>query len=753
MHDASIIRRGPAWRGLDPYAQLIMALLPRATSICLFDEDAELRWSSETTTGPDLVTLVEDALATARAESDSAGQLRMLDGSTPVYLCWVRGESEQLVSIVAIVCREGREPQSFTLVHALLRPLLECLRRELIAQTDIRRLSSTLSARDQELDLLLSVAGQPTGARERGEDELGALLKSAGEKLRCCLAALVVPEKGLVLMRTTGERPPDSAALARTQRQLLALAQARRAPFAINRVAAAAGQPALPYRILGCPLRHPSGRTMGVFTLFRVQEAPEFAERDTPLAELLARRAVQLIESSYDDLSGLLTRSAFEQRVLAGSEQRVAGTRCSLLYADVDQLHVVNENFGMHVGDNIIAQLGELVRRRLPPGALAARISGDRIALLLPAAPGDAADFAESLREAAQRIGAFFGDARLHVSVSIGVAELGPRDDFHHVFAAAESACKAAKDRGRNRVEVFADADASIIRRVDDIAISVDVRAAIAEQRLRLDGQLILPLGTALDARPHFELLLRMIGHDGETLGPDRFLSAANRYQLMPEIDRWVVRHAIDMLRPHAVLLRARPVVFAINFSGQSIGNEAFEQYIVAELEASGLDPAIFCFELTESAAVSNITRAEVFMRRLRQLGCGVALDDFGTGLSSLSYLRQLPVDMLKIDGSFIRDILRDQRCESMVRAIAQLARGMGLVTVAEYVETEEILARVATLGVDYGQGFAIGRPTPLTELLEGLPVFAGAGTAVHRAAEPSAEDEAGLLVAIGAGR
>jgi EAL domain-containing protein (putative c-di-GMP-specific phosphodiesterase class I) len=195
----------------------------------------------------------------------------------------------------------------------------------------------------------------------------------------------------------------------------------------------------------------------------------------------------------------------------------------------------------------------------------------------------------------------------------------------------------------------------------------------------------------------------------------------------MPTIDRWVVDKALALLKPQAAFLAAKPVGFAINFSGQSLNDESFGDFLVERLESSGLDPSLFCFELTENATVASIGRAETLMRRLRRIGCGVALDDFGTGLSSLSYLRQLPVTTLKIDGSFVRDILKDTRSESMVQAIAQLARGMGIATVAEYVETDELRHRIAALGVDYGQGFAIGRPTPLQEVLAELPLLAAA--------------------------
>jgi EAL domain-containing protein (putative c-di-GMP-specific phosphodiesterase class I) len=195
----------------------------------------------------------------------------------------------------------------------------------------------------------------------------------------------------------------------------------------------------------------------------------------------------------------------------------------------------------------------------------------------------------------------------------------------------------------------------------------------------------------------------------------------------MPAIDRWVIEQAIALLKPHAELLRGQAVGFAINFSGQSLSEDDFGDYLLERIAASGLDPSVFTFELTETATVANIGRAEALIRRLRSLGCGVALDDFGTGLSSLSYLRQLPVTTLKIDGSFVRDILKDARSDSMVHAIAQLARSMSIATVAEYVETEEIRQRIAAIGVDYGQGFAIGHPVPFSDVLAELPLLASA--------------------------
>ena len=727
------------WGSFEPYVQLIRSLLPRATAVAIFDADGEMRWTSETTTGPDLINLIEEVLPKSKGSKDSPGELTMLDGNVPVYVCWLRNDAGVLIAILTVLCRANgpaeTDSRSFSLTYSFLRPALECLRRDMVARAAIDDLSRSVTSLDKDLQLLLADSGSRAAACGDGSDELKNIVQQAMEHLECAFAALIVPEKGIVLIRAAANQmPADNQLVARTHRQLLSMAQMRREPVIINRVngAASPGAISMPYRILSCPLQQHGGKIIGVLALFRDDSACEFTARDARIGDLLARKANGVIESSYDALSGLYTRPAFEQRVRAVVAAAKRPTQWSALYIDTDQLHVINDNFGMHVGDGIIGHLGELLRRRLPPSAFAARISGDRFAVLLPTGLEDAASFAESLREGAERLGAMQGEAHMHVSISIGVAPLdADAGELMHSLAAAETACKAAKDRGRNRVETYQVDDPSIVRRFADINIAARLRVAISEDRLRLDAQLITPFIPGPNTRPHYELLLRMIDEDGETLGPDRFLSAANRYQLMPTIDRWVIDKALELLKPQAELLTGHPVGFAINFSGQSLNDDDFGDFLLGRLESCGLDPSLFCFELTENATVANIARAEALMRRLRRLGCNVALDDFGTGLSSLSYLRQLPVTTLKIDGSFVRDILKDARAESMVQAIAQLARSMSITTVAEYVETEEIRHRLATLGVDYGQGFAIGRPTPFTQVLAELPLLAAASPVV----------------------
>lgn len=715
---------------MEPYAQLVRSLLPRAASVNLFDSKGKLLWSSAVSANSELFAVVLEAISHLENDREGAGQHCVLPDDAPAYLFWLRDASGGVAAIAAVVCKRASpaEVLPFSFVLEQLRPAMELLRRDLLARANIDRLNESLTARDKDLELLLSVTG--SHPKVGGSDDLQSLLANAANHLKCVLAGIVVPDKGLTL---TFPDSHDSSILGRTQRQLLAITQTRRDPLVINRIATQAGQVAIPYRILACPLRQGSGRTSGVLALFRKLEAPEFVGRDVHLADLVAHKIAASIETSYDTLSGLLTRAALEQRVkLMFAEAGARVQRWSLLYVDIDELHVINENFGMHVGDQAIAQIGDLLRKHLPGNSFAARISGDRFAVVMPSEMDEAAMFGEGLREGVTRLSTAHVDARYRLSISLGVTPFSGRDgELGRSLAEAESACKAAKDRGRNRLETFQENDVSIIRRFTDINVATDVRGALAENRLRLEAQLIAPFTNQplneSHAKPHYELLLRMLDPEGNTIGPDRFLSAALRYQMMPTIDRWVIASVIEMLRPRRELLAKAPVCFTINFSGQSLQDEEFADYVIRSIETSRINPAVFCFELTESAAVASINDAEKLMQRLRKLGCGVALDDFGTGLSSLSYLRSMPVSMLKIDGSFVRDILRDERAESMVRAIAQLARAMNITTVAEYVETEEIRTRVRSLGVDYGQGFAIARPVPVAEVLDVLPVLAAA--------------------------
>jgi diguanylate cyclase (GGDEF)-like protein len=737
-------------KSLEPYGQLIKMLWPRASSIDIFDLDGVQRWSSSDLDCADLRPLVERARSVQPGAED--GIFAEIDEDTPVYLFRLQDPGGELLAVLAVICRgDGTPAKPWSFMHSLLRPALECLQRELVAQESIGELNRHLATHDKDLDLLLAITADNGENDEPADDtdELRWIVQRSIDHLDCLFGALVIPDKGIAICRAASGASGSQSAevLTRTHRHLLTWARLQGKTLVVNKVAASGD--ALPYKILSCPVRQAASKVVGFFALFRTEDMADFDHRHTRIARLMARKTAAVLQNNYDSATGLLTRAAFDRHAQA-SLVRAGGEEHCIVYIDIDQMHVINENFGMHVGDDVITRVAELTRRTSRARAVSARISGDRFALLLPnselqAAVEVARKLCESVRTTVpeeQR-----GEAP-EVTLSIGVASLsGSRSKLAHALAAAEVACKAAKDRGRNRVEVYQDADVSIIRRHTDINVAAQLRDALRTDQFRLDLQPILPLQGG-SKEPHFELLLRMIGADGASIAPEKFLSAAARYQLMPAIDRWVVEHAVSILKENEALLRQHSACFTINIAGPSIAQPDFLDFVESTVRNSALPPDMFCFELTETAAVANMGRAEAFMQRLRNFGCTFALDDFGTGFSSLAYLKALPVTLLKIDGSFVRDVIVDSRSQSMVRAIAQLAKTMCMETVAEYVETDEIRRRVAALGVDYGQGFCLGKPQPLADVLRDLPVF----EAFSRSPRHDPLSETGLLAQLAAG-
>jgi diguanylate cyclase (GGDEF)-like protein len=709
---------------LDPYGQLLRMLMPRALGIAFHDARGRLLWAAEGYDGPDPTPLIAAALA--QAPPATAG---LIDGfsqdheGAPAYVFRLRGAEGEVIAAVILLTRDG-ENRPYSFVHALVLPALECLQRELEARANVEGLTRDLQSRDDDLDLLLKMAPADPDSPQAG-DELGVLVQTCVEHLGCHLGALVVPERGIAICKAPSGARPQVELLTHIHRHLLNWVQLQRRNLVINKVKVRPIE-LPPYKILCTPVRHVSGRVVGFLALFRTEDAPNFEPRTERLVELLSRKTATTLANNFDQLTALLTRPAFETQVRGQLAARRQPVPECVLYLDIDRMHVVNDNFGMHIGDEVIGKVAEVLRRKPRPGALSARIAGDRFAVFLPDCTLEfAQQIGELLRRQCSDLTYPRPDGTVQVSVSCGAAELPPEsaNRLAHGLANAEIACKAAKDRGRDRVEIFQDADLSIIRRSTDVVVVQALHEALAADRFALFVQPILPLNSER-TEPRFEFLLRMVSENSELLPPEKFLSAAERYQLLPAIDRWVIKNAIGALTAQASLLRGRAVRFSINITGASIASEEFLEFLEGTIKDSGLPPEMLCFELTETSAVSNLARANRLMQRLQKLGCSFALDDFGTGLSSLVYLKSLPVSVLKIDGAFVRDAGVNPRTESMVRAIAQMARTMGMETVAEYVETDELRTRMAGLGVDYGQGFAIGRPVPIDQVLADLALY-----------------------------
>jgi diguanylate cyclase (GGDEF)-like protein len=718
----------PAAKAYDTYGQLIKMLLPRAQNIAIYDGRGDLVWANDGFNSPDLRPLVERAHAeTADGAAEPAGFASHLDDGTPVYVFRLRDDLGELQAVVCLSCRANSsgEERPFSLIHGLLSPALSCLQRELAAHTSIGVLNRTLDARAQDFDMLLSAADDES--TNGLTDELRRLVQTCTSSLSAVLGALLIPERNITLSRTPqgASRGGEADVLARTHKHLISLAQAQGRTMVVNKITV--GAPDVPpFKIVSVPVRHVSGRVIGILAMFRAADGADFDLRHTRLVEVLGRRVTGILENNYDTLTGLLTATAFEQQARAQLAAVKDGTANCVLLADVDHMDTINNDFGMHVGDEVIAKIAEILRRPSHPNAIAARIAGDQFALFLPDCdPERALALAETLRGAVAQLGAVRGEGSTPISVSCGVARVPAGSvKLAHALACAEVACKAAKGRGRDRVELYQDADISIIRRSSDFTLITVIKDALAEDRFRLDLQTIMPLSHQQGTDLYFEVLLRMNDGEGKSVAPAKFLAAAKRAQLLPEIDRWVIVNTLRQLNANADILSRHPAAFSINISGATLVKPDFAEFIESALADHQVAARRILFEVSEADVVAHAAKAGPFFERIRALGCRVALDDFGSGLTSLANLKDLPVDVLKIDGSLVRDVLTHERAATLVAAIAQMARALGLQTVAECVETESVRERIAALGVEFAQGFSIGKSQPFAEVLIDLPLF-----------------------------
>ena len=453
------------------------------------------------------------------------------------------------------------------------------------------------------------------------------------------------------------------------------------------------------------PLRDRDGRRAGSVVAFR--DVSKWRQ----LTALLTHQA------THDALTGLVNRAELERRLQAAIDSQETGQVHSLLYLDLDQFKVVNDTSGHVAGDALLKELGQLLRGQLRAHDTVARLGGDEFGVLLEECPPERAlAIAEKLRQAVAEFPFTWGEHAFSVCVSIGhVCFHQGETTLGEVLSKADEACYLAKDLGRNRVHAYQAGDEELARRHGEMEWVGPLRKALRQGRFVLYEQKIVDLDDAA-APPHFEILLRMRDEAGRLVQPMTFIPAAERYNLMPAIDRWVISAVVAALGQRIKAdAGACNCLYAINLSGGSITNAHLSQFIRDELAAHGVPGRCVCFEITETAAIGNLTHAVQLMDDLKVLGCRFSLDDFGSGMSSFAYLKRLPVDFLKIDGVFVRDIEVDPIDRAMVSAIHQIGSLMGLKTIAECVESEAILAQLRSIGVHFGQGYALGMPEPFS--------------------------------------
>jgi len=420
----------------------------------------------------------------------------------------------------------------------------------------------------------------------------------------------------------------------------------------------------------------------------------------------------------HDELTGLPNRKALEQGLTDACRQASLHDRTySLCFIDLDRFKVINDSAGHAAGDVLLREVARTIRANVREGDLTARLGGDEFAVVLADCAIEQAE--EVGAKLVETIGAmsFVWNEKIYTpGASIGICEITPTATLGDLMSQADVACYTAKSAGRNRVSLYRPGESDAQRHHQDIHVAAGIRAAITANRFRLFAQEILDLRQDGRRRPYYEILLRLESESGEMLAPGGFIPAAERYDLMGDVDRWVIR---TLLRDFGPRLRgAHDMSLAINLSANSLNDPSLWPFMQAELTASGLAPARLHFEITETALINNLQAASQFVSAARAADCSITLDDFGSGLSSFPYLRQFPVDQLKIDGNFIRQLKSSMADRTIVEAINDLGHRFGAATVAEFVEDAETLAIVRDMGIDKAQGYFIGRPVPLDTIL-----------------------------------
>src|ERR1700691_1526290 len=371
----------------DPYSRLLRMLMPSLRGVVVHDGFSNLVWASDEWDLADEPGIIKETIANALSDgAEYPGVVRTLDADRAVYSFAIRGEHIELLGVVSLIARLSgpqSEPRPLQTVRQLVQPALECLRRELSLRSKLGSREPELDVRERDLDLMLEISSHQSAAASDA-DEFSLIMKTGLERMGCALAALWVPDKNIALSLTRSGQPMSPESLQRAQHHLMAWMQLQQRTIVVNHISKVASDVAAPYKILACPVRHPSERVMGVLALFNPPSAPDFDLHQTRIAEVLAKRATSIIQAQYDSSTGLMTRQAFERQASALLGATASANTHIILYLDIDRLHVINETFGMHVGDDVIASVAECMAKSLPAGALSARISGARRDALLP---------------------------------------------------------------------------------------------------------------------------------------------------------------------------------------------------------------------------------------------------------------------------------------------------------------------------------------------------------------------------------
>ena len=539
------------------------------------------------------------------------------------------------------------------------------------------------------------------------------------------LAVLILPGKGITVRSDNLKKPLINAGklVSELEQDLIGSSKITCSETTINDGSPIHSQdirPRVPCKSIITPISTDDGELEGLLVVANRPDAPDFTKRHLSLVQAIVPNVADILDARFDQLTGLINRKEFEtllEDVLSSKPSK--HTNHCILHLNLDSMRAVDESLGRDACNAAIRQVAQYLASSLKGTGSVARIGEDDFVVLIDNCPLDRGwIIGHDIRRGITDLNVIW-KRPIKLTVSIGVARLASDSEtVESALAAAKIACIVAKDRGKDQVALYRQSDAVHLHGKERMQGVEAIQQALQSDRFELYGQRIEPL-QGKGKTSHFEVLIRVVDEKGQLAIPDDFIPHAEHSRLMPEIDRWVVSHSLDLLARYRTGLTQRKVLLSINLSGQTLCDNSFLDFVLEELSRTRIPAKSICFEVTETTAILNMPQATQFMTTLRNKGLRFSLDDFGSGLSSFSYLKKLPIDFLKIDGQFVREIAEDPVSNAIVAAINQMSHAMGLKTIAEFVESKAVKTQLKSIGVDYGQGFGISKPGPLARQLD----------------------------------
>ena len=710
--------------GLEKFQPLITAIVNNSYTLAIIDQSGDVLTSQETGQSLDIVGNLELIKAEFFSEQTISGGVKIspLDNSQQLFLkALTLGSAQEIYGLVLWVndIPAAIDSEKKNMLSNTINAIGALITEEYLQQATISGMLTEVTNRYEELNLFY---GLDDYTKEQDQQNESIAIKTTLKKLIHTLqlesAGFAQPGKEMYLVSKEHTNATDAYQFTRQDRmekicQFLKTTEKTCTINTIDDQQMLFEGDALQHKLLFCHVKSEQNNIFGLFFVVRNRQQPDFSNSDQKLCEIVASQIARTLQIHRDPLTGLLNRQGFSNQFNhASSGTDDQDSHSVLLYMNLDRFKIVNETFGQEAGDQVLKQISALIKKTVRRDDAAARFSADEFVILFSHCNlAIATKRAQEIQRILESFQYPYKDKHINVTVRMGLVDLTQEiETLDQAVTAGEVAHQLAKRSVDHRIRVFQSNDHDLVKYESDMVWANRIEESLIENRFRLYHQAIAPVQSPRERFSHYEILLRLEGKDGKIISPGLFIPVAEKFGLMPKIDRWVIRKALSELPHHP-----DDIKISINLSGQSLSDDSLSSYILQEIASSGVDPKRLCFEITETIAIANLDQALQLISIIKERGCSFSLDDFGSGMSSFGYLRNLPVDYVKIDGSFVKRIVDDPIDYTMVESINKVAHYMGLKTVAEFVEDEKILQTLDKLGVDYAQGWELHKPEPFT--------------------------------------